>query len=113
MPPHSAPYVAIRWTARNAFTDVIVKPDVRIRYEDLVTIPDDALAPLWGTIGLSPRTGESPTHAIAGNLNRFDPSPLRLRLDDEWIERLPQEQRLMTTAIALPLLRRYGYAVRG
>ena len=49
----------------------------------------------------------------APSLNRFDPSPLRLQLDDEWIERLPQEQRLMTTAIALPLLRRYGYAVRG
>ena len=39
MPPHSAPYVAVRWTARNAFTDFAVKPDVRLRYEDLVTDP--------------------------------------------------------------------------
>jgi len=110
MPPHSAPYVAVRWTARNAFTDFAVKPDVRIRYEDLVTEPDRAVARLFDTMGITPRDGAGTTHAIAGNLNRFDPAPLRLRLDDEWIDRLPREQRLITTAIALPFMRRYGYA---
>ncbi len=113
MPPHSAPYVAVRWTARNAFTDFAVKPDVRIRYEDLVTAPDQAVARLLATMGLTPRAGDPVTHAIAGNLNRFDSQPLRLRLDDEWIQRLPREQRLITTAIALPFLRRYGYEVHG
>jgi hypothetical protein len=113
MPPHSAPYVALRWTARNAFTDLAVKPDLRLRYEDLVTFPDRALAPLRDRIGAAAPSGESMAHAIAGNLNRFDPSPLRLRLDDEWIKRLPRQERFVTTAIAFPLLRRYGYPVRG
>jgi hypothetical protein len=113
MPTHAAPYIAIRWTARNAFIDLAVRPDIRMRYEDLVTAPDQAIDRIWTAIGLSPEPGEGKSHAIAGNLNRFDQAPLRLRLDDEWMQRLPRGQRAMTTAVTLPLLRRYGYALRG
>jgi sulfotransferase family protein len=113
MRPHAAPYVAIRWMARNVFAEVAVRPDVRLRYEDIVAKPDEALAGLWRAIGLPPHSGQSPTHVIAGNINRFDSTPLRLRSDDEWSRMQPRGQRLVTTALSLPVLRRYGYTVHG
>jgi sulfotransferase family protein len=111
--PHAAPYVALRWMARNVFTELAVRPDVRLRYEDLVATPDEALTGLWQAIGLSPRPGPGAAHVIAGNLNRFESAPVRIRPDDEWNRMQPRGQRLVTTALSLPILRRYGYTVHG
>jgi hypothetical protein len=113
MPPRGAGYVAVRWTARNAFAELAVKPDLRVRYEDLVGAPEESLARVWAMIGIEPRSGSGSTHAIAGNLNRFDSAPLRLRIDDEWKDLQPRGQRLVTTALSLPVLRRYGYTLDG
>ncbi|HEV3474378.1 MAG TPA: sulfotransferase [Actinomycetota bacterium] len=108
-----APYVAARWTARNALVELGVKPDIRLRYEDMVSRTDEALVRVRRAIGSSPETGSGLNHVIAGNLDRFDRAPLQLRLDEEWKERQPRGQRLVTTAIALPLLHRYGYNSHG
>lgn len=107
--PRSASYVAVRWTLRNAVAEVTAKPDLRVRYEDLVHRPDEALAQVWRALGRSPSGGPAASHIIAGNLNRFDAAPIELRPDDEWARLQPRGQRLVTTALSLPLLRRYGY----
>ena len=105
-----APYVAVRWTLRNLVAELVVRPDLRVRYEDLVDRPLDALGPLWRAIGITPTSPSgTDSHIIAGNLNRFDTAPVRLRRDDEWIRLQPRSERLVTTLLALPLLRRYGY----
>ena len=109
--PHPAPYVAVRWTLRNMAAELAVKPDLRVRYEDMVDRPVDALGSLWSAIGIPPTSASGgASHIIAGNLNRFDAAPLQLRRDDEWIRLQPRGQRVVTTLLALPLLRRYGYA---
>jgi hypothetical protein len=54
----------------------------------------------------------SGNHTAGGNPGRFDGGLVELRPDDEWIERQPARHRRAATAMALPLLRRYGYPIR-
>jgi hypothetical protein len=111
-PVHRPSYVAARWLARNVAVDVRLRPEVRLRYEDMVIDPEGARATLFGALGLPVRQGDETEHVIAGNPGRFDKGPLALRPDVEWQERQPAGQRRVSTALALPLLHRYGYSVR-
>jgi hypothetical protein len=111
-PVHRPSYVAARWLARNAAVDLGVRPDLRLRYEDMVADPRGARATLFAALGLPVRDGDETEHVIAGNPGRFDKGPLTLRPDVEWQQRQPSGQRRVSTALALPLLHRYGYPVR-
>lgn len=105
-------YVAARWLARNAAVDLHVRPDVRLRYEDMVDAPDEARAAVFAAVGVPVPTGPDLEHGIAGNPGRFGAGPLTLQADLEWIALQPAGQRRVSTALALPLLHRYGYPVR-
>ncbi len=105
-------YVAARWLARNAAVDLRVRPDVRLRYEDMVAAPDAARAAVSDALRIPVPTGPELEHGIAGNPGRFGSTPLALRPDVEWQDRQPAGQRRVSTALALPLLHRYGYPVR-
>lgn len=52
-----------------------------------------------------------PTHAVAGNEVRLKHGDVRLRLDDEWELKMPAVSRALVTAMTLPLLSRYGFAI--
>jgi hypothetical protein len=90
-----------------------------LRYEDLVADPPKVLARLCTALGV-PRPaleflGQSKAylesnHTIAGNPMRFSTGPVEIRLDEEWKEKMPRGQRLLVSALTLPLLLRYGYA---
>ncbi len=109
-PTRPAAYVAARWLARNAFIDARVRPDLRLRYEDLITDPDDAVRRIIASVGRSVPDGpDGSEHVIAGNPSRFERGPLVLRADDEWTRFQPAVQRHLTSAITAPLLGRYGY----
>jgi hypothetical protein len=111
-PVHRPSYVAARWLARNAAVDLHVRPDVRLRYEDVVDAPDEARRVVFGALGLPVPSGPDLEHGIAGNPGRFGSGPLTLTADLEWVDRQPAGQRRVSTALALPLLHRYGYPVR-
>ncbi|MDH2428747.1 sulfotransferase [Sphaerisporangium sp. TRM90804] len=54
----------------------------------------------------------SVAHTCAGNPMRFRSGPLELTRDDSWREHLPRRHRWLVTALAWPLMLRYGYRVR-
>ncbi len=112
-PTRPAVYVAARWLVRNAFIDARVRPDLRLRYEDLINDPDEAVRRILLSVGRELPGGASGLdHAIAGNPSRFERGALQLKVDDEWKRSQPDSQRHLTSAITAPLLSRYGYAYR-
>jgi hypothetical protein len=112
-PTRSPVYVATRWLLRNAFIDARVRPDLRLRYEDLISDPDEAVRRILLSVGCDrPVAQVGSEHAIAGNPSRFDKGALQLRVDDEWRRAQPAAQRHLTSAITAPLLHRYGYRYR-
>lgn len=122
-PQRPTAYVAGRWLARNVFIDAKVRPDVRLRYEDVVADPDAAVGAIRQVLDrIRPRgsateaaweaPGSGSQHLIAGNPGRFDAGPLVLRPDVEWATAQPRGARAVATMVASPLLHRYGYPWR-
>lgn len=110
-PRRPAGYVAARWLVRNLFLEARGRADLRLRYEDLIDRPSDAVESILGR-GMAGEDHHGPHHVIAGNPDRFDRSPLVLRPDTEWQRAQPRPQKTVAVAVALPLLRRYGYRLR-
>ena len=50
-------------------------------------------------------------HTVSGNPGRFRTGEVALRPDDRWRQEQRIGPRLTVTALALPLLHRYGYPV--
>jgi len=93
---------------------------LRVRYEDFVHDPRRVLTAITNLVEASSRTIPiegprtallAPNHTVSGNPNRFTTGAVELREDTEWIASQRRVHRLAVTALALPLLRRYGYPV--
>lgn len=126
MKQRSVPGATTRWLAANAATERYVRAAgggrVRqLRYEDLVASPRSEVASLvswWGgDTALLPFRGEheavlEDSHAVMGNPNKFGRGTTVLRVDDEWRNGLSRSQRVASSAVAAPLLGRYGYPLR-
>ncbi|WP_114424443.1 sulfotransferase [Nocardioides houyundeii] len=94
-------------------------PVTRLRYEDLVASPAEAVAGAWDALGLPGRPELPmvddhsielhPSHSVAGNPMRFRTGITELRADDAWRTRMSRSDRAVVTAIAWPLLKRFGY----
>lgn len=95
-------------------------PVMRVRYEDLVSQPVEAMQAVLRLVGMEPtpeatsfvgpdglQTGAS--HAIAGGRVRMQSGTLALRVDEKWRRELPRWKQVVTVAFTWPLLRRYGY----
>src|SRR5581483_10495790 len=91
-----------------------------LRYEDLTRDPRTAVG---RALGLIDRADANPVaedgtvelggnHTVTGNPNRFERGRITISEDVRWRTRLPARDRAATTALALPLLRRYGYQGR-
>jgi hypothetical protein len=88
-----------------------------VRYEDFVTDPGAVMERILEMIGESrarlPINGHtlqvSDNHTAGGNPGRFRSGSITLRADDEWLRRQPVRDRMVSTALALPILKRYGY----
>jgi hypothetical protein len=113
------------WTGFNLASQRIgaAFPDryLRVRYEDFVARPAAALASITSWAGLpgSPPLAEDGTislgenHTVTGNPDRLRRGKVHIRPDDAWMSRLPAGEAMISTAIALPLLARYGYPLSG
>ena len=113
----------LRWDLLNLGSDAIIRRAganraMRIRYEDFVADPRRHVE--MARILTDEPAGESPfvddhtvtlgiNHTIAGNPSRFVTGTLRLEDKREWLRSQRRIDRWMTTAVALPFLRRYGY----
>lgn len=114
---------ALLWNAHNAAFGLLARRGVpvrRIRYEEFLVDPRQALLRLADFAGLSPgpedvaflrpdyadlRVG----HSAAGNPMRFTVGRLPLRRDDAWVSALPDNQRRLVAMVCAPMLRAYGY----
>ncbi|MDQ3659497.1 MAG: sulfotransferase, partial [Actinomycetota bacterium] len=127
MSPHSVLDSAMSWLSWNLAAEALRKragaKNFRlVRYEDFVARPHEVLEGILRLVGEAgssvPLSDDgtaqlSPNHTVSGNPDRFSTSRVKLREDREWRSKQAMTDRLLTTLVALPLLHRYHYAVRG
>jgi hypothetical protein len=53
------------------------------------------------------------SHGLSGNPSRFRDGEITLRADETWRASMSRRDRLVVTAIGLPLMLRYGIATGG
>ena len=115
----------LRWDLLNLGSDAIIRRTganraMRMRFEDFVAKPREHVEA--ARILLNEAAGSSPfiddhrvrlgiNHTIAGNPSRFMTGELRLEDKREWRQAQSRIDRWITTAVAFPFLRRYGYPV--
>ncbi|MEN3307960.1 MAG: hypothetical protein V7603_4162 [Micromonosporaceae bacterium] len=113
----------LRWNALNLGAELVRHAcgpgrTLLLRYEDFAAAPREVLARVVHLCGALPdasafldaRTVRVPvSHAIAGNPVRYHTGEVAIREDGRWRDRQRPADRAVATAVALPLLRRYGY----
>jgi hypothetical protein len=134
MPIQTPAHSAAMWIYRNlAFellrdagrsfrgvTAIANKPSyTRIRYEDLIANPREAMTAILESLGVhaprldflvderTVRLGKS--HSASGNPMRFEAGDLTLSLDEEWRTRMPLQDERVVRLMTLPWLWKYGY----
>lgn len=114
---------AVDWDMKYASASLLsmIRPGrvMALRYESLVQRPDQTLRSIdrfahgLGMPSLGERAAEAPAdryHSVSGNPLRFDRTPLRLRLDDDWRTQMGKRDRAVVTALTAPLLMRHHMA---
>ena len=111
MPTYSPAQAAARWSAANLTFELLGRsvPNLRVRYESFVRDPRAILTAIALSFVTSEKIELGVDHTAAGNPMRFKTGTLPLRVDEAWREHLAPRDRRVVTAIAWPLLRRYGY----
>ncbi|MDQ4095156.1 MAG: sulfotransferase [Actinomycetota bacterium] len=116
----------LRWDLLNLGSEILRSRStrerfMRLRYEDFAATPLQSVKDICALIDRSQarlpfvddRTVElNPNHTIAGNPSRFATGRLVLKDSGEWYQRQRRWSQWVATAVALPLLRRYGYGLR-
>lgn len=113
---------ALEWTTNHALFlfDRRQPPSYAVcRYEDFVQDPGAEIcrAVPWLASRVSNRgAGDyvlSKSHSVTGNPNRFESGPVSITLDSEWEYAMPFRDRWVVTVISAPLLKWFGYSLRG
>lgn len=94
-------------------------PFLRVRYEDLLAEPESWLERILDFVdepatALPVHDGVAdlgPNHTVSGNSSRFATGTVDLRADEEWREAMGTRRWCLATAIAVPSIPRYGYAI--
>jgi hypothetical protein len=117
---------AARWVSYQGQAGLLGRcgvPVTRMRYEDFVSQPRRAVETALTELGLPYRPAHldhigdvhvtlSASHGIHGNPSRFGSGEVTLRADESWRDRMSRPNRILVTAIGLPLLLRYGWRPR-
>lgn len=93
---------------------------LRVRYEDFAARPYATLAAIMRFLGIDAEPPVTPdgaatlgvNHTVTGNPDRLRRGPVRVAVDDAWLRTQPRGHRLISTAVAAPLLAHYGYPLR-
>ncbi|BCJ45864.1 sulfotransferase family protein [Actinoplanes ianthinogenes] len=115
----------MHWLVRNALAERLAGAYGgryrMLRYEDFVARPRATIESLLDFAGVDAVDGPftddvtvslATNHTIAGNPGRFRTGEVALRADDRWRQEQAPGPRLTATALAWPLLHRYGYRAR-
>jgi hypothetical protein len=111
-----------RWALWQAVTELLWRdrPDryLRVRYEDFVRQPQRTVQRIAALVDEVPAelpfSSDStvrmrPTHSVSGNPNRFTTGSVEVHADDEWVHLMRRTDRMLVTALTLPLLVYYRY----
>src|SRR5215469_3888584 len=118
---------AARWVAVQSQAGLLRRcglPVARMRYEDFVRRPRQAVEAALAGIGLAVppahlahigdgRVMLGTSHGLSGNPSRFRDGEITLRADETWRAGMSRRDRLVVMAIGLPLMLRYGIATAG
>ena len=105
-------------TAAGAFWRRTPERYLRLRYEDVIREPRQAIDRICAFVGEdvagSPFVSDTevqltPSHSVAGNPSRFTTGLVTLRPDDEWQTKMRRTDRALVTTVTWPLLLRYHY----
>jgi hypothetical protein len=120
----SLPKSSALWSIWNLTAEAMWRrsgaPYMRLRYEDLVAGPAEALTAVLDLAGVAPEgldfIGDGcvtldPHHTISGNPMRLRTGEVELKPDLEWVTAMPLAQRLIVTVLTAHSLRRYGYPI--
>lgn len=112
------------WTGFNAASELVRRryrdASALLRHEDFVHDPRAGIAAILRLVGLDApppvdaqgRAVLGVNHTVTGNPDRLARGLMRVRGDDRWQRDLPARANATATALALPLLGRYGYPLR-
>lgn len=122
---HSTARSGVNWMLWNLAAESLRRRlpgrSLLIRYEDFVADPRAMLQSMLALADEDPSTlpledGHTVrltrNHTVSGNPSRFATGPVRVREDSEWRVAQSATARRLTTALCMPLLRRYDYPVR-
>lgn len=122
MQAHSAWDSTTKWLLWNGLTEWAAQAYPgrcrRLRYEDFAAEPraviEQVLAftgtPALGGPFTGARDAQLPVnHTVSGNPGRFHTGAVTINADAAWRQELPMQARRVTTALALPMMLRYGY----
>ncbi len=116
---------ATRWNSRNRLAHALrhnSKQYTRLRYEDLVSSPENSLSTLFADLEIETpaldfmsehRAVLKTTHTVSGNPVRFVRREIEIQPDSEWQRAMARPQKWLVTLLTLPLLMRYGYFKNG
>lgn len=123
LPRFGATFSTTSWLARNVVVEVLRRrrPSITVSYDVLARDPARVLRDLAGLMDepagdLRFLTSEAatlvPTHSVGGNPVRMISGAVVIEPDEEWRHGISARDRWVSTAIALPLLHRYGFPLR-
>jgi Sulfotransferase family len=122
LPRFGLAHSSLRWLEWNGFGDLAIRRHrhLRVRYEDFVADPRAVLRAITAVAGTGTVPDDlvvdgavriGPNHTVGGNPGRFRTGMVSLKADEAWRDGLSAAERKLVTALALPLLHRYGYAI--
>lgn len=109
---------ALRWSACQsevALLRLTGVPQVRVRYEELITDARTQITRVLAAVGLPPAADDlshirhrevdlGASHGLSGNPSRFREGTTRLTLDQAWRTQMPAHDKVVVSAIGLPHL---------
>jgi hypothetical protein len=112
--------VPLEWLVWNMASESVLKrsaSSLRVRYEDLVSRPEEVTSSILRLTGHElplPFAHDGaitlhPNHTVSGNPNRFETGLVQLMPDIEWETNQSLRDRALSTIVAGPLLRHFGY----
>ena len=123
LPRFGATFSTTSWLARNVVVEVLRRrrPAITVHYDKLPRARRRCFAnsptsseSRRATSRFSPPTTANlvATHSVGGNPVRMISGAVSIEPDEEWRHGISARDRFVTTAIAMPLLHRYGFPVR-
>jgi Sulfotransferase family len=126
MTRYSPAVAAGQWNSQNAAFHLLARLGcltMRLKYEDFIASPQDALRrvtgfaelpepanyPFMGTDGASHWAQLNTIHSVSGNPMRFTTGRVPIQRDDRWRTSMPKGQQRTVTALTFPMLAGYGY----